>query len=140
MRLNMLQLLKSAIGIPLVIGGILVLGVGQPARAQGASPLPPEMMKTMVEQLSDSLAKYVSRASCTDIAQLLKMLPTNGTNPAPDSGSIIGAAILSVRNNPELQGIIVSRVGPPLVSKVVECNMISADLLLKAMSQSPSNP
>ncbi|WP_460194673.1 hypothetical protein [Thermosynechococcus sp. FA-CM-4201] len=116
----------------------MTLGTSQPVRAQAASPLPPEMMKTTVQQVSDSLAKYVSGASCTDIAQLIKMLPTNGSNPAPDPNSIIGAVMLSIKNSPDLQSIIASRVGPPLISKAVECNMIPPELLLKVMSQQPS--
>ncbi len=137
--------LKRALGIglsisslPLLVGTLMTLGTSQPVRAQTASPLPPEMMKTTVQQVSDSLAKYVSGASCTDIAQLIKMLPANGSNPAPDPSSIIGAVMLSIKNSPDLQSIIASRVGPPLIGKAIECNMIPPELLLKVMSQQPS--
>ncbi|MFN4280525.1 hypothetical protein [Thermosynechococcus sp.] len=116
----------------------MTLATSQPVRAQTASPLPPEMMKTMVEQVSDSLAQYVSGASCTDIAQLIKMLPTNGSNSAPDPNSIIGAVMLSIKDSPDLQLIISSRVGPPLIGKAIECNMIPPELLLKVMSRQPS--
>lgn len=124
--------------LPLLVGALVTLGMSQPARAQTASPLPPEMMKTTLQQVSDSLAKYVSGASCTDIAQLIKMLPTNGSNPSPDPNSIIGAVMLSIKNSPDLQSIIASRVGPPLIGKAIECNMIPPELLLKVMSQQPS--
>lgn len=119
----------------LLVGALMILGISQPVRAQAASPLPPEMMKSTIEQVSDSLAKYLSGASCTDIAQLIKMLPTNESSPALDPNSIIGAVMLSIKNSPDLQAIIASRVGPALISKAVECNMISPELLLKAMSR-----
>ncbi|URR35722.1 hypothetical protein NBE99_00900 [Thermosynechococcus sp. HN-54] len=125
----------SASSLPLLAGALITLGTSQPVRAQAASPLPPEMMKTTVQQVSDSLAKYVSGASCTDIAQLIKMLPTNGSNPAPDPNSIIGAVMLSIKNSPDLQSIIASRVGPPLISKAVECNMIAPELIMQVMSR-----
>ncbi|RMH64597.1 MAG: hypothetical protein D6676_09170 [Cyanobacteria bacterium J003] len=130
----------SVSSLPLLLGTLIAMGTVQPVRAQGASPLPPEMMKTTVEQMSDALAKYVSGASCADIAQLIQMLPTNSSNSAPDPSSIMGAVMLSIKNSPELQLIIASRVGPPLISKTIECNMISPELLLKVMSQSPSTP
>lgn len=119
----------------LLVGALMALGITQPVRAQAASPLPPEMMKSTIEQMSNSLAQYVSGASCTDIAQLIKMLPTNASNLAPDPNSILGAVILSVKNSPDLQSIIASRVGPPLIGKVIECNMISPELLFKVMSR-----
>ncbi|MFN4066048.1 MAG: hypothetical protein ACK4K5_02290 [Thermosynechococcus sp.] len=121
--------------LPLLVGALMTLGTSQPVRAQAASPLPPEMMKTMVEQVSDSLAKYVSGASCSDITELLKALPTESNNPAPDPTSIIGSVMLSIQKSPELLSIVASRVGPPLISKAVECNMVSPELLLKVMSR-----
>ncbi|MFN3680049.1 hypothetical protein [Thermosynechococcus sp.] len=121
--------------LPLLVGALMTLGTSQPVRAQAASPLPPEMMKTMVEQVSDSLAKYVSGASCSDITELLKALPTESNNPGPDPTSIIGSVMLSIQKSPELLSIVASRVGPPLISKAVECNMVSPELLLKVMSR-----
>ncbi|MFN4194372.1 MAG: hypothetical protein ACK4HM_00885 [Thermosynechococcus sp.] len=121
--------------LPLLVGALMTLGMSQPVRAQATSPLPPEMMKTMVEQVSNSLAKYVSGASCSDITELLKALPTGGNNPGPDPTSIIGSVMLSIQKSPELLSIVASRVGPPLISKAVECNMVSPELLLKVMSR-----
>ncbi|BAY51739.1 hypothetical protein NIES2134_106680 [Thermostichus vulcanus NIES-2134] len=143
----MLRSPKRAMGIglsvgslPVIVGTLIALATAQPVRAQEASLLPPETMKTTVEQMSDALAQYVSRASCADITQLIQMLPTNSSNPAPDPNSIIGAVMLSIKNRPELQSIIASRVGPPLISKTMECNMISPELLMEVMSRSPSTP
>lgn len=125
----------SVSSFSLLVGALMTLGTSQPVRAQAASPLPPEMMKTTVQQVSDSLAKYVARSSCSDIGKLIKMLPTDESSPALDPNSIIGAVMLSIKNSPDLQSIIASRVGPPLISKAVECNMIPPELIMQVMSR-----
>ncbi len=106
--------------------------LSQPMRAQSASPFPEEVMTSTVQQMSDSLATYISGASCTEVATIVKMIPTDGSNPAPDPNSIIGSVILTVKNSPNLQSTIATRVGPPLISKMLECNMVPVELLMKA--------
>jgi len=114
----------------------LAAGVGvslsQPMRAQSASPFPEEMMTSTVQQMSDSLATYISGSSCSQLVSIVKMIPTDGSNPAPDPNSIIGSVMLTVKNSPNLQSTIATRVGPPLISKMLECNMVPVDLLMQA--------
>ncbi len=108
------------------------VGVAQPSRAQAASPFPEEMLTSTVQQMSDSLASYIAGASCAEVASLVKLIPTDGGSSPPDPSSIIGSVMLTVKNSPNLQSTIATRVGPPLINKMLECNMVPVELLMQA--------
>lgn len=112
--------------------------LSQPTPAQPASPFPEEVMASAVQQMSDSLAAYITGASCSEVASMVKMIPTDGSSPPPDPNSIIGSVILTVKNSPNLQSTIATRVGPPLINKMLECNMVPVELLMRAaMTRNP---
>lgn len=116
-------------GVAVILGSLCLGGV--PAQAQSA--LPDDVMNSTVTQVSDSLAAYINTSSCQEFSELVKMIPTDGGTP-PDQGSIMGQLLLSIKDSANLQGIISSKVGPPLITKMVSCNMIPIDLLTTAAS------
>ncbi|MDG2990972.1 hypothetical protein L3556_08535 [Candidatus Synechococcus calcipolaris G9] len=116
-----------------VILGSLCLGGGLSAQAQSA--LPDDVMNSTVTQVSDALAEHISTSSCQEFSELIKLIPTDGGTP-PDASSIMGQLVLSIKDSSNLQGIISSKVGPPLISKMVACNMIPIELLTSALSGS----
>ncbi|XFA74143.1 hypothetical protein RYO59_002408 [Thermosynechococcaceae cyanobacterium Okahandja] len=131
--------LRSFSGVAAVLVASAGLCLSQPARAQSASPFSEETLMSTVEQMSDSLASYIKGSSCADVAKIVKMIPTDGNSPPPDPSSILGSVILTVKNSPNLQSTIATRVGPPLINKMLECNMISVDLLMQATT-APRSP
>lgn len=122
----------NQLGFVMILGS-LWLGSGLPVKAQSA--LPDDVMNSTVTQVSDALAEHISTSSCQEFSELIKLIPTDGGTP-PDQGSIMGQLILSIKNSTSLQGIISSKVGPPLISKMVSCNMIPIDLLTAALAGS----
>jgi hypothetical protein len=96
--------------------------------------LPPETLASMVNQVSDMLSTSINTGSCQDLSGILAKVPTNGGTP-PDPNSLMGQVLLSVKNDPKLKSIVVTKVGPSLITKLIDCNMVPLD----ALSPSPKS-
>ncbi len=108
---------------------MMAIAFAQPTHAQTQpSSLPPDTLISIVTQVSDMLANTVSSGSCQDFSNLLTKVPAGG-GTAPDPNSMIGQVILSVQKDPNLKSIVVSKVGPSLVTKLIDCNMVPLDAL-----------
>lgn len=108
-----------------------------PAPAPTTAPaLPEETLTPLVTQLSDQLATYITSSSCQDLSALVSKLQTSPTVATNDT-SLIGQTLTTVKNSPQLKAIIVDKVGGPLVTKLIDCNMVPADLLLTPGTTTP---
>ncbi len=87
-----------------------------------------ENLTPIVTQMSDSLAQKLSSSSCQDLATLIQQIGNSSQTP-PDPSSLLGQVMISVQNSSNLQQILISKIGSPLVSRLLSCNMISVDLL-----------
>lgn len=113
----------TALGLSL---GMTAPGLAQPGLSESS-------LTPMVTQLSDSLANRISTSSCQDLATLIQQIGNTPQTP-PDPSSLLGQVMIAVKNSPNLQGILVSKLGTPLINRLLGCNMISVDLLNQAMS------
>jgi hypothetical protein len=122
---------KSGFGVG-AIASLAMLIVVQPQQslAQSAAPagIPEETLTGIVNQVSDSLVNKLTTGTCDDLTALLTKVQNSGTTPA-DPSSPIEQVMQSVKTNAKLKGIVVSKVGGPLINKLFECNKIPADLL-----------
>jgi hypothetical protein len=108
---------------------VMAIAFAKPTFAQTQpSSLPPDTLVSIVTQISDMLASTVSSGSCQDFSNLLAKVPAGG-GTAPDPNSMIGQVLLSVQKDPKLKSIVVSKVGPALVTKLIDCNMVPLDAL-----------
>jgi hypothetical protein len=108
---------------------IMAIAFAKPTYAQTQpASLPPDTLVSIVTQISDMLASTVSTGSCQDFSGILAKVPANG-GAAPDPNSMIGQVLLSVQKDPKLKSIVVSKVGPALVTKLIDCNMVPLDAL-----------
>ncbi|NCJ07725.1 hypothetical protein GS597_14645 [Synechococcales cyanobacterium C] len=98
----------------------------QVATAQGG--LPEETEINLVTQVSKQLATNISGQSCDQFAQLLSTIKPGTTTTDPNS--LIGNLLNSVRTKPNLRAIAVSELGEPLITKLLDCNMIPIEALM----------
>lgn len=115
--------LVTALGLTF---GITPPGLGQPGFSESS-------LTSMVTQISDSLASKISTSSCQDLASLVQQIGSTPQTP-PDPNSLLGQVMISVKNSPTLQGILISKLGTPLINRLLDCNMISVDLLNQVMT------
>lgn len=118
--------LFTAVGLSF---GMTSPGLGQPGFSESS-------LTPMVTQISDSLARKISTSSCQDLASLVQQIGTTPQTP-PDPNSLLGQVMIAVKNSPNLQGILISKLGTPLINRLFDCNMISVDLLNQVIS--PAN-
>ncbi|MBW4550613.1 MAG: hypothetical protein KME35_05810 [Aphanocapsa sp. GSE-SYN-MK-11-07L] len=119
---------------------VMAIAFAQPTYAQTQpSSLPPDTLVNLVTQISDMLANTLSSGSCQDFSNILTKVPTGG-GTAPDPNSMIGQVLLSVQKDPKLKSIVVSKVGPSLVTKLIDCNMVPLDALSPTAPSSTSTP
>jgi hypothetical protein len=119
---------------------MMAIAFAQPTYAQTQpSSLPPDTLVSLVTQISDMLANTLSSGSCQDFSNILAKVPTGG-GTAPDPNSMIGQVLLSVQKDPNLKSIVVSKVGPSLVTKLIDCNMVPLDALSPTAPSSTSTP
>ncbi len=125
--------------IVLSVGGLFaILSTGilaKPGLAQAG--FSEESLTPMVTQISDSLAKKLTSSSCQDLAILIQQIGNSNQMP-PDATSLLGQVMLSVKSSPSLQQILISKIGSPLITRLLDCNMISVELLNQALS--PGTP
>lgn len=96
--------------------------------------LPPDTLLSLVNQVSDMLASTLNTGSCQDLSGILSKVPTTAAGTAPDPNSMFGQVLLSVKNDPKLKSIVVTKVGPPLITKLIDCNMVPLDALTSPSS------
>ncbi len=110
------------------------------AQAQTPSPgIPEESLLPLVTQMSDQLATKISTSSCQDIRALLAQAQASSSQ-TPDSNSIIAQTLVSVRNSPKLKGIIISKLGEPMITKMIDCNLIPVEALMAPSTTTPTTP
>jgi hypothetical protein len=122
---------KSSFGVgAIAILAMSIMAQPQQSWAQPAAPagIPEETLTGIVNQVSDSLVNKLTTGTCDDLTALLTKVQNSGTTPA-DPSSPIEQVMQSVKTNAKLKGIVVSKVGGPLINKLFECNKIPADLL-----------
>jgi len=117
--------LVSILGISL---SVAAPGLAQPGFSESS-------LAPMVTQMSDALAKKVSTGSCQDLAALVQQIG-NTTPTPPDPNALLGQVMITVKGSSTLQNILISKVGPPLINRLLDCNMISVDLLNQLLNSS----
>ena len=88
----------------------------------------PEQETQAVDMVSDLLANKIQSDSCDDFKAMLGKLQAGGDAPV-DPTSTVGQVLTSVKAKPELQTIVVDKVGKPLIIKTLECNLITPEAL-----------
>lgn len=98
---------------------------GTPANKSG---IPEETQIQLVNQFSDQLAAKIQKSSCPEVGALLDQIKESGNKPQ-DPDSLVGRVLEDMKNNPKLKGIVVQKLGEPMVNRLLECNMVPLDLL-----------
>jgi hypothetical protein len=114
-------------GIVLAEAPLLIVQAQTPPPA-----LPQATELNVVNQVSDKLANRLTTSSCQDFAALLAKVQASSGQPSPDSNSVIGQLLTSVKSNSQLKAIVVNKVGEPLVTKLIDCNMVPVDALFSS--------
>ena len=98
------------------------------AQDAATSTAPTEQETQLVNTVSDLLANKISTDECPAIRTLAGKLSTSDDSSL-DTTSTVGQVLTAVKTKPELQSIVVAKVGQPLISKLLTCGMITPDLL-----------
>ncbi|MCM1985289.1 hypothetical protein [Lyngbya confervoides] len=86
--------------------------------------LPEEVATDLVNQLSDQLATKLNSSSCADFNTLLDNAQADSANPNRDTDSIESQVLNDVKANPKLRAIVITKLGEPLLGKILDCNLI----------------
>ncbi len=118
------------------LGSVLILNLYalQVVRVQAAeapsvgSGMDEATLAGLVTQLSDSLATKIKASSCAEMVTLLDQTKASSSKPM-DSDSVITRVLNDVKTNPKLKAIIIQKLSEPLLSRMLECNMVPLDVL-----------
>jgi hypothetical protein len=92
------------------------------------SGLPEESLTDLVNQMSDSLATKIQGSSCPDMVQFLDQIKAASTQPV-DPDSVITKVLADIKTNPKLKAIVIQKLSEPLLTRMLDCNMVPVDLL-----------
>jgi hypothetical protein len=110
-----------------VLGGIVPLVMvpvmPRPAMAQDLSGL--------VNQVSDLLVTRINSGTCQDFATLIGQVKDSANTP-PDPNSTFTGLLNQVQASEPLKGIVVAKVGPAMVNRLLACNMVPVNALTSA--------
>ena len=106
---------------------VVVLGIAwvgatfnpMPLKAQSA--LPEEVEIKLVNSMSDTLATRLNESNCADFNELL-----DGAQADAEKGSqsgIITQVLEDVKTNPKLRTIVITKLGAPLLTRTLDCNL-----------------
>ena len=98
-----------------------------PMPLQAQSALPEEVEIKLVNSLSETLATRLNSSNCTDFNELL-----DGAQADAEKGSqsgIITQVLEDVKTNPKLRTIVITKLGAPLLTRTLDCNLIPVGAL-----------
>lgn len=122
---------KLAVALGAVVPLIVTPAVLRPVMAQ---PSPDSSNLTgLVNQVSDLLVTRINTGTCQDFATLIGQVKDSGSTP-PDPASPFTAMLGQVQASEQLKGIVVAKVGPAMVNRLLACNMVPINALTSPTS------
>jgi hypothetical protein len=120
-KLSVCALLLSSLTLPQAVRA-------QASNATPNSGLSEESLTDLVNQMSDSLATKIKGSSCPDMLTFLDQIKATSTKPV-DPDSVITKVLADVKTNPKLKAIVIQKLSEPLLTRMLDCNMVPIDLL-----------